>query len=105
MMLGRIVDALTNTATAEEAIAAIASPEVLRRIEAIAASESVTTAAMVAFRVRHLIEHGGEDIWLDLIGVMSGSPQPGAAAVERILARCFPDPPPHLAKRTGDVTT
>ena len=39
-----------------------------------------------------MVEQGGEDIWLDLLGLMSGSPQPGVAAVERVLAYAFPDP-------------
>ncbi len=41
--------------------------------------------------VRHLVEHGAEDIWLDLLGTMSGSAQPGAVAIERMLAYAFPD--------------
>ncbi|GEM_PF-2700901 len=102
MMLGRIVGALTSTATAEETIAAIASPDMLQRIEAVAGAESATIGVLVASRVRHLMEHGGEDIWLDLLGVMSGSPQPGAAAIERILARAFPDPVRVLIKRNGE---
>ena len=39
-----------------------------------------------------MVEQGGEDIWLDLLGLMSGSPQPGVAAVEPVLAYAFPDP-------------
>ena len=41
--------------------------------------------------VRHLVEHGAEDIWPDLLGAMSGPAQPGAAATERLLAYAFPD--------------
>lgn len=102
MMLGRIVEALTNIATVDEAVAAIATADVWQRIETAAEAESTATGVLVASRVRHLIEHGGEDIWLELLGVMSGSPQPGAAAIERILARAFPIPVRVSAKRSGE---
>ena len=91
-MLGDIVAALTDTATAEEAMASVCAQSILIRIQAAAATDAVPVGSFVAGRIRHVIEHGGEDIWLDLVGVMAGSPQPGAAAVERMLAYAFPDP-------------
>src|SRR4051812_24857402 len=91
-MLGEIVAELSDRGTAADVAAAIGPQAVLDRIEATAAAESVTPGAIIATRVRHVIENGGEDIWVDLIGVMAGSPQPGAAALQRILAYAFPDP-------------
>ena len=91
-MLGEIVGGLTNAALAEEVITAIGKPEILQRVRAASEADGVSVGTLVASKVRHVVEHGGEDIWVDLIGVMSGSPQPGAAAVERMLAYAFPDP-------------
>ena len=91
-MLGDIINALTNPATADEAVATVARPEIVARIKAAADAERVQPGALIARKVRHLMEHGGEDIWLDLLGVMSNTPEPGAAALDRILAYAFPDP-------------
>ena len=46
--------------------------------------------ALVVSKVRHFVEYGSEDIWLDLIDSMSGSPQPGAA-IERARSYAFPE--------------
>jgi hypothetical protein len=91
-MLGEILAALADAARAEEVIAAVAPPALLARIKHEAAASSTPVGALVADRVRHVVEHGGEALWLDLLGVMSASPQPGAAAIERMLAAAFPDP-------------
>jgi hypothetical protein len=76
-MLGEILGGLTNATTAEAVVAD---------------AEGTPVGAYVASKVRHLVEHGAEDLWLDLLGVMSGSPQPGVAMIERMIAYAFPDP-------------
>jgi hypothetical protein len=91
-MLGHIIDGLTDATTAEAVASAVATPEILVRITAVAEASAVPAGAVIAAKVRHVVEHGGEDIWLDLLSQMSGSPQPGAATVERVLAYAFPDP-------------
>ena len=91
-MLGDILGGLTEAASAEGVLAAVASPEVLERIRLDAAAEGVPAGALVAARVRHMLDHAGEDVWLDLLGLMSGSPQPGAAALAAMLSRAFPAP-------------
>jgi hypothetical protein len=98
-MLGAILSSLTNPSTAESAIAIVARPEVLERLRCAAATDGVSVGALVASRFRNLVEHGSEDIWLDLLGTMSRSPQPGAAVIERMLARVFPGPPRACAPR------
>lgn len=100
-MLGQIIGGLTDALLAEDVIAAVGKPEILARVTEAAASDGVPVGALVASKVRHLLEHGSEDIWLDLLGVMSGSPQPGAAAVERMLVYAFPDPARVRIKRSG----
>ncbi|HVY18383.1 MAG TPA: hypothetical protein VHB27_24400 [Rhodopila sp.] len=91
-MLGAILAGLTDEARAEHVAAEVVPPSILTRIVNAAAAEGVSVGPLVAARVRHIVEHGGEAVWLDLLGVMSGSPQPGAAAAVRVLATAFPDP-------------
>lgn len=91
-MLGEILNGLTNATTAEAVVADVANPAIMQRIRTAAGAAGTPIGVFVASKVRHLVEHGAEDLWLDLLGVMSGSPQPGAAAVERMIAYAFPDP-------------
>lgn len=91
-MLGDILRGLTDAVSAEGTLAAIGSPGVVERVRRGAAAEGVTAGTFVAFKVRHILDHAGEDVWFDLLGCMSGSPQPGVAALEAMLARAFPDP-------------
>ncbi|MDJ0390646.1 hypothetical protein QMO56_21255 [Roseomonas sp. E05] len=91
-MLGEILSGLTDAAQAEEVLSIVGRPEVQARIAQAAAKEGVALGALIASKVRHLVEHGDEEVWLDLVGAMANAPQPAAAAVERILARAFPDP-------------
>ena len=93
-MLGNILAGLTNTVVAAEVLAAIGDQALLERVKAAAHENEVTPGAYVAATVRHLLDHGSEQIWLDLVGKMTNSPQPGAAALQAILARAFPAPVP-----------
>ena len=89
-MLGNILGGLTNAAVAEELLAVIADEDLLKRVRVAADESSVTSGTYVAATVRHLLDHGSEEIWLDLVSKMANSPQPGAAALQAILARAFP---------------
>ena len=91
-MLGHILSALTNPVSAEEALAAVGDPGVVARVRQDAAAKGVDVGTFVACMVRHSLDHAGEDAWLDLLGRMSGSPRPGVAALEGMLARAFPQP-------------
>ena len=91
-MLGDILGGLTDTASAERVLADIGSPELLARVRQEAAAGGLSPGAFVAARVRHMLDHAGEEVWLDLLGLMSGSPQPGAAALAAMLYRAFPAP-------------
>ena len=43
--------------------------------------------AFVARAVRHVLDHAGEEVWLDLIGVMARTSEPGGAALGVVLRR------------------
>jgi hypothetical protein len=88
-MLGNILTDLTNAGAATETLAAIGDKAMLERVEDAAAAANVSPGIFVASTVRHLIEHGSEELWLDLVGKMANSPRPGAVALQAILARAF----------------
>jgi hypothetical protein len=90
-MLGEILAGLTDDAVAADVARSLAPPALRARIDAAATAESVPAGALVAARVRHLLDHGDEAFWLSMLGGMSGSMQPGAAAIERVLALAFPE--------------
>jgi hypothetical protein len=54
-MLGNILGALTDAASAEEAMAAIADPGVVDRIRRGAAAEGISVGAFVASTVRQML--------------------------------------------------
>ncbi|MDR3522619.1 MAG: hypothetical protein P4L66_00795 [Acetobacteraceae bacterium] len=89
-MLGKILCSLTTEAAAEEALAALGDAGLLARVRMEAASHNVTPGAFAAAAIRHLLDSAGEETWLDLIGCMSRSPQPGVAALTVILGHAFP---------------
>lgn len=100
-MLGDILNRLTDPTTAEEVLAVVATPALRQRVAAAVHAEGVEPGKLVAARVRHLLDHGGEEVWLDLVGAMANTPQPAAAALERVLAWSFPDPARVRITRTG----
>ncbi|MDE2334518.1 MAG: hypothetical protein KGK10_08280 [Rhodospirillales bacterium] len=106
-MLGDILDELTNPTRADAVLAIVAEPTVRQRITAAAAAEGVEEGALVAARLRHLLDHGGEEMWLDLIGAMANTPQPAKVALERVLAWSFPEPQrvrvTHKTRTGGDA--
>jgi hypothetical protein len=91
-MLGKILAGLTDADSAETVVASVAGSDILIRIQEAAVAETMSAGALIASKVRHLLERGSEDVWLDLFGAMAASPQPAAAAIERVLALAFPNP-------------
>lgn len=89
-MLGRILAALSDPGHAEAALALLAEPTRRARIAEAAAAEGVTEGEFVAAHVRHALEHATEEVWLDLLGRMARSVEPGVVAVTTILELAFP---------------
>jgi len=89
-MLGTILRSLTNPAEAEVALLELGDESVLERVRANARAEGTTAGAYAARAVRHVIDHAGEEVWLDLLGAMARTPQPGVAALGIILAKALP---------------
>ncbi len=93
-MLGDLLAALARPDHAAALLEQLAEPALLQRVKARAAQDGVSEGDCIAGTVRHMIEHADEALWLDMIGRMARSPQPGAAALQLILSRGFPDATP-----------
>lgn len=100
-MLGEILAGLADAATAEQVLAQVAPPRIRDRIAQAAAARGDAVGALVAARIRDLVDHGNDELWLHLIGAMAGSPQPAAAVVDSVLALTFPDPVRVQVTRSG----
>ncbi|MDR3461639.1 MAG: hypothetical protein P4L76_04900 [Beijerinckiaceae bacterium] len=100
-MLGTILGGLTNAAAAEDLLSAIGDQALLNRVKSAAEENAVSPGTYVAAAVRHLLDHGDEEIWLDLVGKMADSPQPGAAALQVVLSRAFPVVNAHAERGDG----
>lgn len=90
-MLGDILKSLTNPAAVEAALLELGNGLVLDRVLIEAQAEGTTAGAFVARAVRHVLDHAGEEVWLDLIGVMARTSEPGGAALGIILAKALPN--------------
>ena len=103
-MLGIILSGLTDAASAEDTLTAFGSPDVVERARREAATEGVAVGDRVVARIRNMLDHASEDVWLELLGRMSGSPRPGAAALEAMLDYAFPDSAAHGSKTSRRET-
>ena len=99
MMLGDLLAALARPDHAVALLEQLAEPAVLQRVKARAARDGVSDGDCIAGTVRHMIEHADEALWVDMIGRMARSAQPGAAALQLILSRAFPDPMPAQSRQ------
>lgn len=91
-MLGQILQGLTDPTQAEAILATVTSPAIRERIEHAAVAGNVAAGSLIASQLRHLLDHGDETLWLDLLGAMANTPVPASVAVDRILRHAFPDP-------------
>lgn len=90
-MLGDILRSLTNPAEAEAALLELGNAHLLERVHADAHAKGTTAGAFAARAVRHVLDHAGEEVWLELLGAMARTSEPGAAALGIILAKALPD--------------
>jgi len=91
-MLGIILRSLTNPAEAEAALLELGDAHILERVRAEAQAAGTTAGAFTARAVRHVLDHAGDEIWLDLLGAMARTPEPGAAALGIILGKALAEP-------------
>ena len=86
-MLGVILSKLTDPNEAEAALVALNDETIVSRLRACAEAENTTIGAFTARAVRRVLDRASEEIWLDLLGKMARTPEPGAAALAVILGQ------------------
>ncbi|MDX6749789.1 hypothetical protein SH611_08230 [Geminicoccaceae bacterium 1502E] len=85
MMLGTLITRLEEPGMAEAALIGAGDMALLSRLQEIAAAEGVQLAAFASRAVRHFLDHAGEEDWLQLMGLMGRSKEPGLVALRIIL--------------------
>ncbi|HQT64032.1 MAG: hypothetical protein B7Z75_13960 [Acidocella sp. 20-57-95] len=84
-MLGMILSKLADPSQAEAALAALNDETILAQIKARAEGENTTVGEFTSRAVSRVLNQASEEIWLDLLGKMAGTPEPGTAALAVIL--------------------
>lgn len=84
-MLGEILAKLTDPSQAEAALAALSDETFLTQVQVRAEAENITIGAFAARAVRRVLDGASEEIWLDILGKMGRTSEPGAAALAVIL--------------------
>jgi hypothetical protein len=89
-MLGRLIDSLDDPAVASVLLAALDDLTLRARLDAAADAAGVPSAEVLASIVRGFVETASDDLWTQLIGIMSRSDDPGLAAIRAILGKALP---------------
>lgn len=85
MMLGTLVTRLGEPGVAEATLLEAGDITLLARLQETARAEGVNLATFASRSVRHFLDHAGEEDWLQLMGVMGRSQEPGLVALRTIL--------------------
>jgi hypothetical protein len=89
-MLGRLISSLDDPAVASGLVAALDDPALRGRMTDAARISGQSETAIVASAVRSFVETASDDLWTQLIGIMSRAEDPGLAAMRAILTKAFP---------------
>ncbi|EKE78972.1 hypothetical protein [Oceanibaculum indicum] len=100
-MFGDLIQHLHRPDVAAAALALLPDPELARRVEAAAEAAGLDTPDYVAALVCGFMDHADDDRWLQIVGVMGKSPDPGLAALEAILRQAVEHAAAQHAPPTG----
>lgn len=90
-MLGALVDSLDDPAVAMRLMATLDDAALSARLGAWAVATGRPEAELLAGVVRDFLDSADDDIWTQLIGIMTRAEDPGIAAVRAILTRALPE--------------
>lgn len=95
-MLGQLIEALDDPKVALNLVAALDEPALLARLAAVADAdaEGRAPAEIVASTVRGFLDSACDDHWLQLVGIMNRTEDPGLSAVRAILSKALPERAP-----------
>jgi hypothetical protein len=89
-MLGDLISSLDEPEVALGLLARFDDPALLGRLSAVAESAGQSPSEIVSSAVRSFIDTAPDDLWTQLIGIMSRAEDPGLAAMRAILLKAFP---------------
>jgi len=100
-VFGTLLASLDNPQTVERLIDALGVEGLAKRLENAAAAEAMEPADYFAAIVRSFMETASDDHFVQLIGIMNRSEDPGLAAVRAILNKVLPEEDCHDARSTA----
>ncbi|MDX8535601.1 hypothetical protein RFM41_31840 [Mesorhizobium sp. VK25A] len=71
-------------------VAAMDAPDLVARLAAAADKTGRSPADLVGSAIRNFIDTASDDLWIQLIGLMNSSQDPGLAAMRAILEKALP---------------
>lgn len=98
-MFGDLIAHLHRPEVAAAALDSLPDPDLVSRVEAAAEAAGLETPDFVAALVRGFMDHADDDRWLQMVGVMGRSEEPGLAALEAILRQGVESPSSPVAPK------
>lgn len=89
-MLGNLIASLEDPDAAMAIVAAMDAPDLVARLAAAADKTGRSPADLVGSAIRNFIDTASDDLWIQLIGLMNSSQDPGLAAMRAILEKALP---------------
>jgi hypothetical protein len=96
-MLGQVIARLEDPAAASALMACLGDPDLAGRLSEAARAADLEEAELLALSVRGFVDSASDDLWTQLIGIMSRAEDPGLAALKAILRRALPPAAPPAA--------
>ncbi|MFI5014236.1 MAG: hypothetical protein ACHQAY_18005 [Hyphomicrobiales bacterium] len=90
-MLGTLIDSLDDPDVAAGVVEALDEPILARRLDAVAETQGLPVADLMASTVRSFMETASDDLFVQLMGIMSRAEDPGLAALRAILLKALPE--------------
>jgi len=90
-MLGHLIAALDDPKVALDLVAALDEPALVARLTAAADAEGREPAEIIASTVWSFLDSACDDHWVQLVGIMNKSDDPGLSAVRAILTKALPE--------------
>lgn len=90
-MFGELIAQLDRPEIAAEALAVLQDNELESTIRRYAAANDIAVADCMAGIVKSFLDQANDDAWLQLVGIMGRSEDPGLAALGAILRYCARD--------------
>lgn len=89
-MFGTLVDSLDDPVVAMRLMEALDDATLSARLGAWAAAENRPEAELLAGAVRDFLDSADDDVWTQLVGIMTRAEDPGIAALRAVVSHALP---------------